>query len=80
VTSHFFTIIPIAIGLLIVVSRFIHVTEEQEVDNRNSNKVWKRNTKELNPQAMRKPTVKMNAVVLILKVQQRWLLLSLHFY
>ena len=28
----FFTIIPIAIGLLIVVSRFIHVTEEQEVE------------------------------------------------
>jgi len=27
----FFTIIPIAIGLLIVVSRLIHVTEEQEV-------------------------------------------------
>ena len=29
----FFTIIPIAIGLLIVVSRFIRVTEEQEVEN-----------------------------------------------
>ena len=28
----FITIIPIAIGLLIVVSRFIHVTEEQEVE------------------------------------------------
>jgi len=28
----FFTIIPIAIGLLIVVSRFIHVTEEQELE------------------------------------------------
>jgi MFS family permease len=28
----FFTIIPIAISLLIVVSRFIHVTEEQEVE------------------------------------------------
>ena len=29
----FFTIIPIAIGLLIVVSRFIRVTEEQEMEN-----------------------------------------------
>lgn len=28
----FFTIIPIAIGLLIVVSRFIRVTEEQEIE------------------------------------------------
>jgi MFS family permease len=28
----FFTIIPIAIGLLIVVSRFIHVTEDKEVE------------------------------------------------